>query len=141
VREEVRPEAEMRARSLIFLLTAARKMELAVSEDELDLQMRRMAVQSGQDYNTVKEYYARNNNQLFSLRDSLLADKAINEIYSKANVTMMPPKKPGQQSGQQEDDGEAKKKAAKKNKAPKAETDNENAAQKPAKKAAGKDED
>ena len=141
VREEVRPEAEMRARSLIFLLTAARKMELAVSEDELDLQMRRMAVQSGQDYNTVKEYYARNNNQLFSLRDSLLADKAINEIYSKANVTMMPPKKPGQQSGQQEDDGEAKKKAAKKNKAPKAEADNENAAQKPAKKAAGKDED
>jgi len=112
VGEEVRPEAEMRARSLIFLLTAARKMELAVSDEEMDLQMRRMAMQSGQDYNTVKEFYARNNNQLFALRDRMLADKAMNAIYSKADVTMTPPKKTDQQAN----NDEAKKKAAKKTK-------------------------
>jgi trigger factor len=122
IREEVRPEAEMRARSQILLLTVARKNSFAVSEDEVDLQIRRMAMQSGQDYNAVKDYYT-NNHLLFALRDRLLADKAMDEIFSKAAVKMVPPKKPDQQ----EEDGEAKKKAPKKSKAPKIEADNEDA--------------
>jgi len=124
IREEVRPEAEMRARSQILLLTIARKKSLTVSEDEVDLQLRRMAMQGGQDYNAVKDYYTKNN-LLFALRDRLLADKAMDEIFSKADVKMVPPKKSEQQPDQQEEDGEAKKKATKKSKAAKAETDEE----------------
>ncbi|MCL1939634.1 MAG: trigger factor [Desulfovibrionaceae bacterium] len=131
IREEVRPEAEMRARSQILLLTVARKKSLAVSEEEVDLQLRRLAMQSGQDYNAVKDYYT-NNNLLFALRDRLLADKAMDELFSKADVKMVPPKKPDQP----EEDGESKKKASKKSKAPKAEADHEDAKQ-----AAGKDEE
>ena len=111
LREEMKPEAEKRARSQIFLLTAARKSELAVSDDEVNLQLRRMAMQSGQDYNAVKEYYTQNN-LLLALRDRLLADKAMNEIYGKADVTMVPPKKRNQ-----EEEGDGKKKATKKLKA------------------------
>ncbi len=92
LREEVRPEAEMRARSQIFLLCVARKSGLEVSEDEVDLQIRRMAIQSGQDYKAIKDYYTQNN-LLFALRDRLLADKAMDELFSKADVKMTPPKK------------------------------------------------
>jgi trigger factor len=108
VREEVLPEAKMRARSQIFLLTVARKTGLTVSEGDVDMHIRRMAVQNGQDYNTAKDYYTRNN-LLFALRDRLLGDKAMEEIFSKAAVKMTPPKK----RDQQEERGQAKKSAAK----------------------------
>ena len=117
VREEVKPEAEMRARSQIFLLTIARKAGLQVSEDEVDLQIRRMAIQSGQDYNAVKDYYSQNN-LLFALRDRLLADKAMEDMFGKADVKMVPPKK-GKDS---EEEGGPKKKTAKKAKAAKSAT-------------------
>ena len=91
LRVEVRPEAEARAKAQIFLMTVARKSELTVSEQEVDLQLRRMAMQSGQDFNTVKDYYSQNN-LLFALRDRLLADKAMEAIYAKATVTIVPPK-------------------------------------------------
>ena len=91
LREEVRPEAEMRARSHIFLLTVAHKNELAMSEQEVDMHLRRMAMQSGQDYNAIKDYYTKNN-LLFALRDRLLADKAMDAIYDKAAVKKIPAK-------------------------------------------------
>ena len=92
LREEAKPEAELRARAHILLLTVARKKELEVSEEELDLQIRRTAMQSGQDYQAVKDYYTQNN-LMFALRDRLLADKGMDEIYSKAIVKKVPPKK------------------------------------------------
>jgi trigger factor len=93
IREELRPEAEMQARAHIFLLTLARKKGFEVSEQEVDAQLRRMAMQSGQDYNALKEYYTEHN-LLFGLRDRLLADKAMEEIYDKALVKKVPAKKP-----------------------------------------------
>ena len=92
VREEVRPEAEMRARSHIFLLAVAKAHDLSVTEQEMDAMLRRMAMQSGQDYNTLKDYYTKNN-LLFALRDRMLADKGMDEIYAKASVKMIPPRK------------------------------------------------
>ncbi len=91
LREEARPEAELRARSQIFLLGVAKKNDLAVTEQEVDLQLRRMALQSGQDYNMIKDYYTQHN-LLFALRDRLLADKAMDFVYEKAAVTKVPAK-------------------------------------------------
>ena len=105
LRDEVKPEAEMRARSQIFLITVARKKDLKVSEEEVDLQLRRMAIQSGQDYNAVKDYYTRNN-MLFALRDRLLADKAMEEIFDKASITMVPPKKQAETAAGSDENGE-----------------------------------
>lgn len=102
IREEAKPEAEMRARTHIFLLTVAKKKELTVSEQEVDMQLRRMALQSGQDYEAIKDYYMKNN-LLFALRDRILADKAMEEIYSKALVTMVPPKAVTAESGSSEE--------------------------------------
>ena len=91
LREEVRPEAEMRARSHMLLMAVARKKEFSASDQEVDMQLRRMAMQSGQDYKAVKDYYTENN-LLFGLRDRILADKAMDEIYDKAAVKKVPAK-------------------------------------------------
>ncbi len=91
IKEELRPEAEMRARSQIFLLAVARKQELSVTEQEVDAQIYRMAMQSRQEPSAVKDYYVKNN-LIFALRDRLLADKAMEHIYSKAVVTKVAPK-------------------------------------------------
>ena len=93
LREEVRPEAETRTRSQILLLAVARAADLAVSDQEVDMQLRRMAAQMREDYNTVKDYYTRNN-LLFALRDRLLADKGMEHIYEKAHVKKVPPAAP-----------------------------------------------
>ena len=93
LKEELQPEAEMRARAQIFLMTVARKNELSVSEQEVDMQLHRMALQAGEDPAAVKDYYVKNN-LVFALRDRLLADKAMDAIYAKAEVTKVAPKEP-----------------------------------------------
>ena len=91
-REAAREEAEMRSRTHVFLFTAAQKLEQEVSEQEVDLHLRRMAAQSREiDYNTLKDYYTKNN-LLFALRDRLLCDKAMDAIYEKATITYVQPK-------------------------------------------------
>ena len=92
LREEVKPEAEMRAKAHVLLMAVARKKEFSVSDQEVDLQLRRMAMQSGQDYKALKDYYTENN-LLFGLRDRILADKAMDEIYDKAVVKKVSPVK------------------------------------------------
>ena len=96
--EEMRPEAEMRAKAQILLIGVARKLELVVTEQEVDLQLRRIAMQSGQDYNALKEYYIQHN-LIFALRDRILADKAMEAMFEKAAVTMVAPRAPEEAQG------------------------------------------
>ncbi len=90
LREQVLPEAQQIARSQIFLLAAGRKEAVEVSEQEVDGQLQQLAMRSGQDFDTLKDYYVRNG-LIFNLRDRLIADKAMDAIYAKANVTMVDP--------------------------------------------------
>ncbi len=92
LRAELMPEAQKIAKTQIFLVAAARKEGVEVSEQEVDMQLQQMAMQSGQDFRAVKEYYQQNN-LLFGLRDRILADKAMDAIYEKANVVEVEPKK------------------------------------------------
>ena len=92
LRAEVRPEAEEIAKTQIFLIAAAKKEGVEVTEQEVDMQLHQIAMRSGQEFHVVKDYYSKNN-LLFSLRDRLLADKAMDAIYEKANVTEVEPKK------------------------------------------------
>lgn len=89
---EVRPEAEMRAKMSVLLLSIAKAADLTVTDQEVDMMLRRMAMQGGQDYKALRDYYEKNN-LFYALRDRILADKAMDEIYSKAKVTMTPAKK------------------------------------------------
>ncbi|MFA9396261.1 MAG: trigger factor [Halodesulfovibrio sp.] len=89
---EVRPEAEEIAKTQVFLIAVAKKEGVEVADQEVDMQLHQIAQRAGQEFNVVKEYYSKNN-LLFSLRDRLLADKAMDAIYEKASVTEVEPKK------------------------------------------------
>lgn len=91
LRADQLPEAEKIAKTQIFLVAAARKEGVEVSEQEVDMQLQQMAMQSGQDFRTVKDYYTQNN-LMFGLRDRILADKSMDSIYQKANIIEVEPK-------------------------------------------------
>lgn len=86
LRGEHRPQAESLVTSHLLLLAVAKKEELSVSEAEVDQYLYQMAVRSGQDYKSLKEYHEQNN-LMYALRDKLLADKAMNLIYDSASIT------------------------------------------------------
>jgi trigger factor len=89
LREQVRPEAEKLVKSQLFLLAVAQKEGLQVSPMEMDAFFRRMAQQTGQDFQGLKHFHEQNN-LMNAVNDRILADKAMELIYSKAVVTEVP---------------------------------------------------
>ncbi|WP_029898539.1 trigger factor [Desulfohalovibrio reitneri] len=89
LQEEYRPQAEEAARTQVFLMAVANKEEMTVSPEEIDGEMRRMAMQSGQDYGQLKEYAEQTGLHVL-IKDRLLADKAMQMIYENAEVTEVP---------------------------------------------------
>jgi trigger factor len=98
LREELKPQAEELARGEVMLLTLAKREGLEVSDQEIDFYFRQMAARSGEDYNQLKQLYMENN-LIWAVRDKLLADKAMELLYSKAAVTKVPPKKDTAEAG------------------------------------------
>jgi trigger factor len=85
IREELRPQAEDLVRSQLLLLAIADKENLEVSTQEVDQYLQQLAIRSGQDYNTIRDYHERNN-LMFAIKDKLLADKAMDLIYDNAVI-------------------------------------------------------
>lgn len=94
LRKEMLPQAEELARIQVLLLSIAKKEGLEVSDNEVNTQLYRSSLQSGEDFKTLRESYERSG-MIFVLRDRLLADKAMDRIYAKASVTEVEPKAPG----------------------------------------------
>ncbi|MDR1490436.1 MAG: trigger factor [Desulfovibrio sp.] len=90
MKDEIRQEAEKRAKIRIFLLAVAKKQGLTASAQDIDLRLRRLARQSGQEFKTIQQYYVRNH-LVAGLTDRILADKAMEELYSKARIVPVPP--------------------------------------------------
>ncbi len=87
---EARTEAEQLTRSQVFLMSVATKEGLEVTEHEVDMAIYQMAQSSGQDFKQLKDDYV-SSGTIFTLRDRLLADKAMDIIYTKAKVTEVEP--------------------------------------------------
>ena len=85
---ESRKEAEDITRAQVFLMSVAKKEELEVGDQEVDTAIYQMAQRSGQDPKQLKEDYV-NSGSIFVLRDRMLADKAMEIIYTKAKVTVV----------------------------------------------------
>lgn len=90
LRDEFKPKAEDIVRSQIFLLAVAAQENLTVEPQEVDEHLRRMAMQSRQDPEWLRSYYEEHN-LMFALKDSLLADKAMEFIWGKSQVREVPP--------------------------------------------------
>ncbi len=86
LREEYREKAKDISKSQVFLLAVAKAESISVTPQEVDNVLRRMAISSGQDFHSLKDFYERNN-LMFDLRDSVLADKAMDFMYEQAKVS------------------------------------------------------
>ncbi len=84
--DEARPEAENITRAQVLLMSIAKKEGLEVQEQEVDMAIYHMAQRSGQDFKQLKDEYV-NTGAIFTLRDRILADKAMEVMYTKAKVT------------------------------------------------------
>ena len=91
-REEAKTEAEKYARTQIFLLSIARAEKLEATPQEMEATLRQIAAQGNHDFKALYEHYVRNN-LLASLRDRILADKAMDLMYDAATVTEVEPAK------------------------------------------------
>ena len=93
--EELRAEAETEAletlRPQVFLMTLGRKENLTVSDQDVEMAIYSMAMRAQQDYQKVRDAYHRSG-LVHELRDRILADKAIEFVYSKANINEVEPK-------------------------------------------------
>jgi trigger factor len=90
LRAQFRPQAEDLVRAQVFLLAVARKENLTVEPQEVEEHIRREAMRMRKDPAGVRAFYEEHN-LLFALRDRLMADKAMERIYSKAKVAEIPP--------------------------------------------------
>lgn len=91
LREELKSEAESMAKAEIFLLTVAQREALDVSEQELDFYFRQLARRMGEDYAQLRKYHEENE-LIIPVRNRLLADKAMELLYGKAEVRKVPAK-------------------------------------------------
>lgn len=93
LRSQYKPEAEALVKSQLFLLAVAAKENIQVSPMEMDAFFREMAQKSGQDLQGLKHFHEQNN-LMNAVKDRLLADKAMEHIYQKAQITEIDPVKP-----------------------------------------------
>lgn len=91
LRAQQRPQAEDVIKSSLVLLAIANAEGLTVDPAEVDLVLQKMAASTGQDFHSIKDYYEQHN-LMIPLKDRVLADKAMDAIYSNAQVTVVPAK-------------------------------------------------
>lgn len=89
MRAQQRPQAEDVVKSSLVLLAIANIEGLTVEPAEVDLVLQKMAASTGQDFHSIKDYYEQHN-LMIPLKDRVLADKAMDTIYSHAQVTKIP---------------------------------------------------
>lgn len=89
---EVKPEAEETARGQTLLLKIAHAENLSVSDEELFRHIYKLCQETGEDPQSIIRSM-RDNGLLYRLRDHLLADKAMDFVYDKANITFVEPQK------------------------------------------------
>ena len=88
--DKVRPEIEQALRPQVFLMALARKENLEVKNEEVELQIYQMAMRAGQDYRKLSDAYRRAGLHN-DIHDRVLADKAQALVYSKAKVQEVEP--------------------------------------------------
>lgn len=93
IREKNTEKAQQQVKTYVLLRKIADNENLQTTERELQMEVARQAQQmaaNGQNVNPqdLYKYYAENG-MLFSVRDQLLINKAVEAIYAKASVTMV----------------------------------------------------
>lgn len=93
LKAEYLPTAEQAARVQVFLMAVASKEGMTVSPQEVEAEIKKVAAQSGQEYEMIKQYYEHTGMHVL-VKDRILADKAMELIYEAAEVVELPAAKP-----------------------------------------------
>jgi len=89
LREEIKPRAEALVRSQVFLMDVAVKEGMTVEPGEVERFLQELAERTRQNIANVRAFHEENN-LMFAVKDKLLADKAMELIYSQAKVNEVP---------------------------------------------------
>lgn len=89
----LRGAVEAAVRPDVFLIALGKREKLVVSDQELEMHIYSMASRAGQDYRQMSDFYHRSG-LAHELRDRILADKAMEHVYSKAVITEVDAPKP-----------------------------------------------
>jgi len=85
VREDARPGAERRVREYLVLDAVARREEIAITETELDAEIKRAAARRGVETSELRERLAQNDG-LDALRDEMRLSRTLDLLISSARV-------------------------------------------------------
>ena len=85
VREDARPGAERRVREYLVLDAVARREEIAITETELDAEIKRAAARRGVETSELRERLAQNDG-LEALRDEMRLSRTLDLLISSARV-------------------------------------------------------
>ena len=93
--EELRKELEPKAREIVkaqlFLIKLSDAEKIETTPQEMDAYFMQVASRTGQDLLAVKQHYEEKG-LIVPVRDKILADKAMEFLYSQAKVTKVPAK-------------------------------------------------
>lgn len=91
LRKEFEPKALEIVKSQLLLIKLSDKEGIETTPQEMDAYFMQVASRTGQDVLAVKQHYEQNG-LVIPVRDKILADKAMELVYSKAKVTKIPVK-------------------------------------------------
>lgn len=91
LRKEFEPKALEIVKSQMLLIKLSDKEGIETTPQEMDAYFMQVASRTGQDVLAVKQHYEQNG-LVIPVRDKILADKAMELVYSKAKVTKVPVK-------------------------------------------------
>jgi len=89
LRAEFEPKAREIVKTQLFLIKLSEKEGLETTPQEMDAYFMQIASRTGQDVLAVKQHYEQNG-LIIPVRDKLLADKAMEFVYSQAKVVKVP---------------------------------------------------
>lgn len=91
LRKEFEPKALEIVKAQLFLIKLSDKEAIETTPQEMDAYFMQVASRTGQDVLAVKQHYEQKG-LIIPVRDKILADKAMEFLYSQAKVTKVPAK-------------------------------------------------
>ncbi len=85
IRDEFKPSAKNRVKELLILGEIAKQDNIQVGEEELTNSFKNIAVNTGQDMETIRKYYE-GQNLVDSLKEKLLEEKTLNYLVENAKI-------------------------------------------------------
>jgi trigger factor len=89
LRQDFQAKAEEIVKAQLFLVRLSDKEAIETTPQEMDAYFMQVASRTGQDVLAVKQHYEQHG-LIVPVRDKILADKAMDFVYSKAKVTKIP---------------------------------------------------